>query len=80
MMEEAVGERPAELFMEKDEQQRDLGPFLCQPIGIALSVACHQAMGFQFAKVISEMVEAIAFRADVEGGQEGFVDLAGGPA
>jgi hypothetical protein len=29
MMEEAVGERPTELLVKEDEQQRDLGSFLC---------------------------------------------------
>ena len=37
-------------------------------------------MRFQFAQVVSELIEPIAVRADAEGGQDGFVDLAGGPA
>ncbi len=37
-------------------------------------------MRFQFAQVVSELIESIAVRADTEGGQDGFVDLVGGPA
>ena len=44
MVKEAVGERAAELLVKKDEQQRHLGSLLCQPIGVAFSVAGEQAM------------------------------------
>ena len=39
MVEEAVGEGSAELFVKDDEEERDLVSFLCQPIRVALSVA-----------------------------------------
>ena len=32
MVKEAVGKGAAELLVEKDEQQRYFGPFLCEPI------------------------------------------------
>ena len=80
MMEEAVGERPTELLVKEDEQQRDLGSFLCQAISVTLPVSGEQPMRFEFAQVVSELVESIAVRSDAEGGQDGFVDLAGGPA
>ena len=46
MVKEAVGERAAELFMEEDEEQRDLGSFLSRAIGVAFSVAGEQPMSF----------------------------------
>lgn len=56
---------------------RELGSFLCQPIGVPLSVAGEQAMSFWFAQIAAE---SIAVRADLETGWDGPVDLAGGPA
>ena len=44
MVKEAVGEGAAELLMEEDEKKRDLGSFLCQAIGVSLSVAGEQSM------------------------------------
>jgi len=46
MVKEAVGERAAELFVEEDEEQRDLGSFLSRAIGVAFSVAGEQPMSF----------------------------------
>src|ERR1700730_3954811 len=80
MMEEAVGERPTELLVKEDEQQRDLGSFLCQAISVTLLVSGEQPMRFEFAQIVSKLVKFIAVRADAEGGQDGFVDVAGGPA
>ena len=42
MVKEAVGKRAAELFMEEDEKQRNLGSFFGEAIDVALSVACEQ--------------------------------------
>jgi hypothetical protein len=36
-------------------------------------------MGFEFAKVISELGECVIFGAELESGENGFVDLAGTP-
>ena len=80
MMEEAVGERPTELLVKEDEQQRDLGSFLCQAISVTLLVSGEQPMRCEFAQIVSELVKFIAVGADAEGGQNGFVDVAGGPA
>ena len=80
MMKEAVGEGSAELLMKEDEQQRDLCSFLCEAIRVALPVSGEQPMRFHFAQIVSELVESIAVGADAEGGQDGFVDLACGPA
>lgn len=46
MLKEAVCEGSAELLVEEDEEQGDLGSFLSQPIGVSLSVASEQAMRF----------------------------------
>src|ERR1017187_7250503 len=80
MMEEAVGERPTELLVKEDEQQRDLGSFLCQAISVTLPVSGEQSVRFEFAQIVSELVESIAVRTHAEGGQYSFMDLAGGPA
>jgi len=72
--------RPTELLVKEDEQRRDLGSFLCQAISVALPVSGEQSVRFEFAQIVSELVEFIAVRADAEGGKDGFVDVAGGPA
>jgi hypothetical protein len=46
MMKEAVGEGAAELLVEEDEEQGDLGSFVRQPTGASLSIACEQPMSF----------------------------------
>jgi len=53
MANEAVGERPAELLVEEDDQKGGLDSFFCQAIGAALSVAGQQPVGLQFAQVVA---------------------------
>ena len=64
MMKEAIGEWCAELLVEEDEKWRDLGRFLCQPIGISLFVSCKQPMCSQLAQFVLELIESIPVRAD----------------
>ena len=46
MVKEAVGKETKELFLEEDEQKRDLGSFLCESIGVSVSVAGEPPMCF----------------------------------
>ncbi len=54
MMKEAVGQRPAELFVEEHEQERGLGSFVAEPVGVAAAVSFHQAVGFHLAQIVAE--------------------------
>ena len=65
MVEAAVGERAAEALVEEQEQQRDLEAFGSEAVGVAAAVAFEQAMTFQFAKVVAELIQTVGFGAKV---------------
>src|SRR5580704_4507609 len=76
----AVGERAAEPFVKEQEEQGDLNPFWGETVGVAGSVTLQQPVGFEFAQVVAELVEPVGAVGEVEGGEDGVVDLPGGPA
>ena len=53
----------------------DLGPLSGQPVGIAFAVPLDQTVRLHFAQIIAELVQAVARGGELEGGQEGVVDL-----
>ena len=76
----AVGERSAEAFVEEQEEQRDLHPFGCEPIGVARAVALQQAVPLQLAQIVAELAEAVVTLGQIEAGEKGVVDLLCRPA
>src|SRR5260370_12743322 len=76
----AVGERAAEPFVKEEEEQGDLNPFWGETVGVAGSVTLQQAVGFELAQVVAELVEPVGAVGEVEGGEDGVVDLLDGPA
>src|SRR5712672_738122 len=80
VMEAAVGERAAEPFVEEEEEQRNLNPLGGQTVGIAGAVTLQQPVALEPAQVVAELVEAVGAVGEVEGGEDGVVDLLGGPA
>ena len=80
VMEAAVGERAAEPFMEEEEEQGDLHTFRGEAVGVSGSIPLQQAVAFEFAQVVAQLVETVAFVREVEGGEDGVVDLFGGPS
>src|SRR5437764_13939314 len=76
----AVGERAAEPFVKEQEEQGDLNPFWSEPVDVAGSVTLQQPVGFELAQVVAELVEPVGAIGEVEGGEDGVVDLLGGPA
>ena len=76
----AVGERAAEPFVKEQEEQGDLNPFWGEAVGVAGSVTLQQPVGFELAQVVAELVEPVGAVGEVEGGEDGVVDLLGGPA
>ena len=52
----AVGERAAEPFVEEQEEQGDLNAFWGETVGVAGSVTLQQAVGFELAQVVTELV------------------------
>ena len=80
MVEAAVGERAAEPFVEEQEEQRNLDAFGGETVGVAGAVALQQPVAFELAQVVAELVEAVGAVGEMEGGEDGLVDLLGGPA
>ena len=80
VMEAAVGERTAETLVEEQEQERDVNAFGRQAVGVAAAIAFQQTVSFELAQIVAELVEAVGFRGELEGGENGLVNLFGGPA
>ena len=80
VVEAAVGERSAQALVKEQEKQCDLGAFWGQAIGVARAVALDQCMSFELAQIIAQLVEAVGIHRKIEGGEDGLVDVAGGPA
>ena len=55
-MEAAVGERAAETFVEEQKEQGNLNPFWGETVGVAGAVTLQQAVAFELAQVVAELV------------------------
>ena len=77
MVEAAVGEGTAEPFVEEEKLQRDLDAFWGEAVGVAGSIALQQAMTFEFAQVVAQLVDAVASVGELKGGDDGLMDLPG---
>ena len=77
MVEAAVGERTAEPFVEEEKEQRDLDAFWGEAVGVAGSISLQQAMAFEFTQVVAQLVDAVASVGELEGGDDGLMDLLG---
>src|SRR3954463_536953 len=76
----AVGKRAAKSFVEEQKEQGNLNSFWGETVGVAGAVTLQQAVAFELAQVVAELVEAVGGVGEVEGGEDGAVDLLGGPA
>src|SRR6266581_8158153 len=80
VVESAVGQRTTEAFVKEQEQKRDVHAFGGEAVGVTAAVAFQQAVSFQFAQIVAELVEPVGAGGKLEGGEYGLVDLFGGPA
>ena len=80
VVEAAVGERTAEPFVEEEKEQRNLDAFWGEAVSVAGSIPLQQATAFEFAQVVAQLVDAVASVGEMEGGDNGLMDLFGGPA
>ena len=80
VVEAAIGERAAQAFVEEQEEERDVESFGRQAVGVTASIALQQAMPFELAQIIAKLVECVIVPGELEGGEDGFVDLCGRPA
>lgn len=79
MMEEAVGEGPAEPLVEQEEEQRHPEALGGETIRVAAPVAFKEAVGPELAEIVAELVEPVSLGGQVEGAQDGLVDVRGPP-
>ncbi len=79
-VEESVGQGAADTLVKEDEHQSNPDAFFGGLVGVSGSVRREQGMGFELAQVITELGQGVGFGAELEGGEEGLVDLAGGPS
>src|SRR5271163_120277 len=80
VVEAAVGEWAAEPLVEEKKEQGDLDAFGGETVGVSGSITLQQPVAFELAQVVAQSVEAVVFLGEVEAGEDGMVDLFGGPA
>jgi len=67
VMEQAVGQRAADVLVEEGEEGRHTDSFQDKAIGIALAYAFEQAVAFQLAQVITELIQGVGLGGNREG-------------
>src|ERR1700732_776485 len=80
VVEAAVGERAAEPLVEEEEEQGHLDAFRGETVGVSGSITLQQPVAFELAQFVAQLVKAVGFLGQAEGGEDGLVDLFGGPA
>src|SRR5215467_7834656 len=80
VVEAAVGKRTAKPFVEEEKEQRDLDAFRGEAVGVAGTIPLQQAVTFEFARVVAQLVDAVASVGEMEGGDNDLMDLLCGPA
>ena len=78
-MKAAISEWATEALVKKKEQQNHLDALGSQSIGVARAVALKQAMAFELAEIVAELIEAVAIGGQAKAGEDGLMDLFGRP-
>ena len=52
--------------MEEEEEQRHLDAFWREAVGVSRAVALDEAMPFELAQVVAQLVEAIGLLGEIE--------------
>ena len=50
-----------------------------EAVGVTGTVALDQSMSLEFAQVVAQLVEAVISLGSMESGEDGLMDLLGGP-
>src|SRR6266581_2588432 len=75
VVESAVGQRTTEAFVKEQKQECDLYAFCGELVSIPGAVAFQQAVTFQFAQIVAELVQPVGAGGELERGEYGLVDL-----
>jgi len=76
-MEAAVGQRAAESLVKEQKQQRDMHAFGGETVGVATAIAFQQAVPFELAQIVAELVQPVALCRELKGSEDGFMSLFG---
>jgi len=60
MMEQRVGQWPADAFVEQDEHERGIAPFRGEAVEVTSSNPFEQAVGFHLAEVVAELGKGVS--------------------
>ncbi len=63
--------------MKEQKQQRDLHAFGGETVGVAAAIAFQQAVPFELAQIVAELIQPVLFGGELERSEDGFVDLFG---
>lgn len=77
VMKQRVCQWPADSFVEQNEHQCSFGAFVGEAVAVAASDAFEQAVGFHFAKVITELRESVGAGGQGEGAEDSLMDVGG---
>ena len=77
VVEAAVGQRAAEALVKEQKEQRDLHTLGGETVGVAAAIALQQAVPFELAQIVAELVQPVLFRGEMKGSEDGFMDLFG---
>ena len=64
----------------KEEEKGNLNTLGGGQVRVTATVALEQPGYFQFAEVVTELIQGVSLRGELEGSEYSFVDLFGGPA
>ena len=53
--------------------------FRGETVGVTGTVTLYQTVPFELAQVVAQLVQAVSSLGEIEGGEDGLVDLLGGP-
>src|SRR6266849_10867424 len=55
----------------RHEQERHLNAFCCEAVSVTVVLAIQQAMAFEFAEIVAELVQPVRLRRELERGEDG---------
>ena len=64
----------------KKRNRSDIDAFGSQAVSVAAAVSFQQAVPFEFAQIVAELIEAIGLRGKLERGEDRLVNVLRGPA
>jgi hypothetical protein len=79
-MEQRVGQRPADPFVEQDDHERGSGAVGGKAVAVGTPDALQQTASFHLAEVVAELRERVRAGGKAEGSEDGLMDIGGPPS